>query len=97
MEASMSAIYYGVVRNGVVVLPDEAQLDEGSLVEVRGPLVDAERPLALRKTLLEQRLIDAGVLDPPDEAAPFPEEVDFTPIEVKGKPLSEIIIEDRRS
>jgi hypothetical protein len=45
----------------------------------------------------EQELIEAGILDtvPPPAGAgkPFPTE---KPVEVKGKPLSETIVEDRR-
>ena len=47
--------------------------------------------------LLEQRLLEAGVISEIPKRLPTPEHLrDFKPIEVKGKPVSETIIEERR-
>jgi hypothetical protein len=47
--------------------------------------------------LLEQRLLEAGVISEiPKRIADSSFDDDFEPIEVKGKPMSETIIEERR-
>jgi len=47
--------------------------------------------------LLERRLLEAGVISQvPDRTAHSSYDDDFDPVEVKGKPLSETIIEERR-
>ena len=47
--------------------------------------------------LLEQRLLEAGVIrEIPKRIADSSNDDDFEPVEVKGKPLSETIIEERR-
>lgn len=47
--------------------------------------------------LLEQRLLEAGVISRiPERIADSSFDDDFEPIEVKGKPLSETILEERR-
>jgi hypothetical protein len=46
---------------------------------------------------LDQRLLEAGVISEIPKRAPRPEHLkDFKPVEVKGKPISETIIEERR-
>ena len=47
--------------------------------------------------LLEQKLLEAGVISEIPKRLPTPEHLrDFKPIEVKGKPLSETVIEERK-
>jgi hypothetical protein len=47
--------------------------------------------------LLEQRLLEAGVISSIPTRNPDPEEYkNRKPVEVKGKPISETIIEERR-
>ena len=46
--------------------------------------------------LLERRLLEAGVISRIPERKPDPERYEnFKPVEVKGKPVSETIIEER--
>ena len=90
-------IYRGVVKDGVVVLPDDADLPDGQQVEVRIVPVspegtwDDERE---RRFVLHLR--EAGYLSSPEGPAPDQAEDDFAPIEVSGIPLSQMIIEERR-
>lgn len=47
--------------------------------------------------LLEQKLLEAGIISEIPKRLPTPEHLkDFKPVEVKGKPVSETIIEERR-
>jgi hypothetical protein len=48
-----------------------------------------------RMTIAIERMRLKGLLFPPSSSAP-PAPADFEPIEVQGKPLSEVIIEERR-
>jgi hypothetical protein len=54
----------------------------------------AEGPL---EDQLDQLLLEAGVISEIPKRLPRPEHLkDFKPVEVKGKPVSETIIEERR-
>ena len=47
--------------------------------------------------LFEQKLLEAGLISEIPKRSPTPEHFrDFKPVEVKGKPVSETIIEERR-
>ncbi|HKP87861.1 MAG TPA: hypothetical protein VJZ26_17295 [Blastocatellia bacterium] len=46
--------------------------------------------------LLEKKLLEAGVISEIPKRLPTAQYEDFEPIEIKGKPLSETIIEERR-
>jgi hypothetical protein len=48
-----------------------------------------------RMSIANARLLTQGVLLPPSSSAQ-PAPTDFEPIQVQGKPLSEVIIEERR-
>ena len=92
----MSAIY-GVVRGKVVVLPEDVTLPDGSTVEVR--VVSPDRTRADEAQAEEQfkrKLVELGLLAQVRTPAPIPPDVDRTPIEVTGKPLSKMLIEERR-
>ncbi|MBI2875889.1 MAG: hypothetical protein HYY20_03305 [Candidatus Tectomicrobia bacterium] len=88
--------YRGIVKDNVVVLPEGVHLDEGLIVEVRIPPVEAnpsgpDHP----EDRFKQRLVELGLL----KEIKIPSVVpggDRTPIQVKGKPLSQTIIEERR-
>ena len=100
----------GVVRGGVVVLSEGAELPEGAEVEVRvaianlapsdnghdGPDVEPRRPMTEEEW--EASMIARGLMWPrlpmTDEDRRAIEE--WQPLVLEGKPLSEIIIEDRR-
>jgi len=91
------SVYYGVVRGKTVILPDEARLAEGTVVEVRAVAEDRAPPqLPLPEELVKQDLHEAGLLLEIKRPALESCEDDFTPITVTGKPLSETIIEERR-
>jgi hypothetical protein len=91
----MSAIH-GVVRGNVVVLPEDAALPDGLRVEVR-PLVPLAHPDAIEvEGRFKQQLVEMGLLEKVRRPVPIPADVDRRPIEVEGKPLSELIIEERR-
>ena len=57
--------------------------------------VEAPEALSLEDRL-EQRLLERGVISEIPKRLPDPEQYrDFKPVEVKGKPVSETIIEER--
>jgi hypothetical protein len=85
------AVYYGVVRNNVVILPDDVRLPDGAPVEVR-PRVVNERDDSV---IVDEELRAAGLLeDMPAESTP--DATPFEPVSYTGRPLSEQIIEERR-
>jgi hypothetical protein len=89
------AIYHGIVKGNVIVLPEGVQLEEGTEVEVRAPVQpDASEDLLERA--FEQRLLEKGLLTEIKRPPRVPPMGDRTPIRVKGKPLSQMIIEERR-
>ena len=49
-----------------------------------------------REAQLWQRLLELGLVSAPKPPTPLVEERPFRPIEVRGKPLSEMVIEERR-
>lgn len=89
------SVIYGTVRGGVVQLPAEAGLAEGSRVEVR----PADWPTAEEieeDRRMQEALVRAGLLTeikPLDRRSPYP---DPPPIIVKGPPISQTIMEERR-
>jgi hypothetical protein len=87
------AVYYGAVKGNVVMLPDEVQLAEGTIVEVRITTQDGQAVSS--EELVKQDLHKAGLLLELRSPTPLPSDVDRTPIQVKGKPLSEIVIDQR--
>jgi hypothetical protein len=90
-------VYRGVVREGKVVLPDDIALPDGTPVEIREITPPPPgRDEADRLDRLEQALRASGLVRE-FKRPPYPAETgDRTPIRVEGKPLSEMIIEDRR-
>jgi hypothetical protein len=92
----MARIYRGIIKHGVVVFPDGVNLPEGTVVEVHAPSVADDWPEPAEPTPVERELLAAGLIREIKRPPTSMPNVDRTPIEVKGKPLSEIIIEDRR-
>lgn len=87
----------GVVKGRTVLLPDSIQLTEGAEVEVR--VRDKRRkhtPSALSEKTFKEKLIEIGLLKewrlPRDDKAMTVR----IPAEVQGRPLSELIIAERR-
>jgi len=82
----------GVVKGNTIVLEDDVPLPEGARVALTVAL--EERSAEERREELYARLEAQGLISVPKTP---PERIrETTPIEVKGKPLSEIIIEERR-
>ena len=90
-------VYRGVVKDSVVVLPKDVQLPEGATVEVclAAPSSQAAEQEDLEE-LYKQRLLEVGLILEIRRPSRKPLSGDRTPITVQGKPLSEIIIEERR-
>lgn len=78
-----------------MVLPEDVQLDEGSLVEVRLPGHKRSKP-ARTEAEFKQRLLQSGLLREIKTPIPAPTTEDRRPIHVQGKSLSQTIIEERR-
>lgn len=89
------SVYYGTIQGNTIVLPREVRLTDGLTVQVRvWPL---QRPVTSQQVTSEiqfkQKLLELGLLN--DLKTPSPlEEAPF--VQVSGKPLSEMIIEERR-
>lgn len=95
MAGEAMAIYHGIVKGKVVVLPEGVELEEGAEVEVRA-FVQADSSEDLLERAFEQRLLEEGLLTEIKRPPRVPPTGDRTPIRVKGKPLSQMIIEERR-
>ncbi len=92
------APYDGVVRDNVVVLPDDVRLPDGTPVEVRprvGDARDDDDSAAVDAELRAAGLLDE-TLDDLDVGAAATDRDDFEPVPFNGRPLSEQIIEERR-
>jgi len=84
-----------------IELPDEiyAQLEQRArkrgltLPQIIAALVHEDEHARITGAI--ERMRTRGVLLRPSSAIP-PAPTDFTPLEVQGKPLSEVIIEERR-
>jgi hypothetical protein len=85
-------VYEGIVQDRVVVLPEGVHLEDGLHVEVR----IREAGQGSLEELFKKRLVEVGLLGQIRKPSwPSPDQ-DRTPIQVKGKPLSEQVIEERR-
>ncbi|MFN0072683.1 MAG: hypothetical protein ACKVVP_14465 [Chloroflexota bacterium] len=83
-------VIHGVVRGGVVLLPDSAQLPDGVEVEIRP--IDGSH----NENEFYRRLLEAGLISELPTKRESIVVQNFVPIQVSGLPLSEQIIEDRR-
>lgn len=90
-------VYRGVVKGNVIVLDEPADLPDGAVVEVRPafplPATPEERE---REAAFSRRLLEIGLIKSIPTWEPDPPGLDRTPIQVEGRPVSEIIIEERR-
>ncbi len=91
------SVYYGVVKGNAVMLPEGMHLAEGLVVEIR-PLSprhkNSKQPPS--EDLFKQRLLESTLLrgiKAPSSSLP---QGDRAPIQVKGKPLSQMVLEERR-
>ena len=91
------AVYRGVVKGNVVILSEPADLADGSIVEVRpvDPATD-ELDEQAREAAFSRYLLEIGFISLIPTLAPDPPGTDRTPVQVSGRPLSEMIIEERR-
>ena len=91
------AVYRGVVKGNVVILTEPADLADGSIVEVRvlDPATE-ELDEEAREAAFEQHLLDIGFIRRIPTLEPDPPGMDRTPVQVTGRPISELIIEERR-
>jgi hypothetical protein len=85
-------VYEGIVQERVVVLPEGVHLDDGLRVEVW--VREAGKEPA--EELFKKRLVEAGLIEGIRRSSWPLAEGDRTPMRVKGKPLSELIIQERR-
>jgi predicted DNA-binding protein len=74
-------------------LERQAQARDLTVPEVIAQLVEEIEAARLAAAL--ERMRAKGLLAEPSSSAP-PAPLDFNPIQVQGKPLSEVIIEERR-
>lgn len=95
-ENNTMSIYYGTVKGNTVILPREVRLAEGLTVQVR--VWHLPRPTTTTKMASEaqfqQKLLELGLLS--GLKVPSSSLKEATLISVAGKPLSELIIEERR-
>lgn len=75
------------VRELLDSLAAEAEPGQAEVAETKPPVTEEE---------LERILLAKGMIRRIPSRVPNPRHKDFKPLEVKGKPLSEIIIEERR-
>jgi hypothetical protein len=93
--------YHGIVKDNVVLLPEEVHLQDGTEVEVtiipttvNGQI--SPQTLEAAEEASKQRLLEKGLpteIKRPSRTEP---KGDRTPIKVKGNPMSQMVIEDRR-
>lgn len=85
-------VYEGIVKDRVVLLPEDVHLDEGLRVEVRIREAGQGSP----EELFKKRLVEVDLLEKIRRPSWPLAGQDRTPIQVKGKSLSEQIMEERR-
>jgi len=73
-------------------LETQAQARGTTAAEAVARLIEEVEALHL-SAMVRQMQIEGLFAEPP--AAPLPAPIDFQPIQVRGKPLSEVIIEER--
>ncbi|MBM4049037.1 MAG: hypothetical protein FJ279_28390 [Planctomycetes bacterium] len=90
--ATDTIVTTGVVRGNTIVLDNGPSLRDGTRVTVT--VTKEEKSPEERRRELYERLEAEGVITVPKTP---PEQIrEYKPIKVKGKPLSQIIIEERR-
>jgi hypothetical protein len=90
-------VYYGKVKDNVVMLPDDVHIDDGIIVEIRPIPPDNIRSNSLSaEERFKQQLLESGLLAEIKTSETYTPQGDRAPIQVQGKPLSHTIIEERR-
>jgi hypothetical protein len=91
-----------VIEEVKALAPDEQRKVKDlieSLLRDSGKSADsnAQTTKPAPEELFEQKLLEAGIISEIPKRLPTPESLrDFKPVAVKGKPVSETIIEERR-
>jgi len=91
------SLHYGMVSGGAVALPKGIHLPEGLAVKILFHLPKrerADRPAS--EDTFKQKLWTAGLLAEIKPPAPLLPEGSRAPAWIKGKPLSEVILEERK-
>jgi len=91
------AVYRGVIKGSIVVLSGPVDLPDGAEVEVR-PVAQADtsEDEPTQEDAFERHLLAMGLLKRLPAHAPDPPDLDRTPVELDGTPLSELLIQDRQ-
>lgn len=89
-------IYHGVVKGNAVLLPESVSLPDGTEVEIRVSDVSDPADEQQREELFKQELLKAGLISEIKRPTHRPESGERKLIQVRGQPLSEMIIEERR-
>lgn len=88
-------IHYGTVKGNAVILSRGIALTEGMRVEVRTPSPECT-PTEEPEEQFQQRLLELGLITEIKKPCPHIPLKDPVLVHVKGQPLSEMIIEERR-
>ena len=93
--------YRGVVKDNIVVLTEGVELADGQRVEVRvipnGESTGDENSIQVdREEEIQRHLFEIGLLSEIKRPSRTEPPGDRRPIKVRGKPVSEMIIEERR-
>jgi hypothetical protein len=101
-EVDAMKTYRGTVRGKVVVLSEEVDLHDGQEVEVRAVAAD-ERPAGMAQLdnvdpeeAFLQHLLEIGLISEIKRRSPVEPPDRISPAKLPGKPLSEIVLEERR-
>jgi hypothetical protein len=91
------AVYHGIVKGNVVVLPDDVRLADGTDVEVR-VIEPGDQPGGHQRSekVFKQRLLESGLITSVRTPLSTLPRKDRTPAQVHGQPLSEVILGERR-
>jgi hypothetical protein len=94
-------VYQGIVKGNVVLLPEEVHLQDGTKVEVTVVPANIQghrspESLEAAEEAFKQHLLEAGLILEIKRPPLTEPEGNRRPIKVKGKPMSQTIIEDRR-
>jgi hypothetical protein len=79
----------GIYDGKQILLTEDLPVPPNTEVEVLVPSTEAER-----EEIVLQRLVESGVIT--RRRRPVPTDRDFKPISIKGEPISQTIIENRR-
>jgi len=95
------ATFQGIVKDNVVLLPEEVHLQDGTQVEVTvvPAIFQGQRSpesLEAAEEAFKQHLLAEGLILEIKRPSLTEPEGNRRPIKVKGKPMSQMIIEDRR-